>query len=159
MRYPRAPLWCGDGGGEVLVKKGRRKVGEGERSSRVGLLLGLCLGLMAWSMRPFPSFSMCFCGRPDGSGQEVTWHRSDASSQNETQKSSPELPQDQTSARSSQWTPWISPPISGWGRCSSPPPSAQTLYSSPPRLGLSSSPCPRAPADGTSSPRAEERVL
>ncbi|KAG7214612.1 hypothetical protein INR49_010504 [Caranx melampygus] len=64
MRYPRAPLWWGggEGGGEVLVKKGRRKVGEGERSSRVGLLSGLCLGLMACSMRPFPSFSMCFCG-------------------------------------------------------------------------------------------------
>lgn len=63
MRYPRAPLWCGgEGGGEVLAKKGRRKVGEGERSSRVGLLLGLCRGLMACNMRPFPSFSMCFCG-------------------------------------------------------------------------------------------------
>lgn len=45
-----------------MLKKGRRKVGEGERSSsRVGLLLGLCLGLMACSMRPFPSFNMCFC--------------------------------------------------------------------------------------------------
>ncbi|KAG9343277.1 hypothetical protein JZ751_014258 [Albula glossodonta] len=50
-------------GEEVLVKKGRRKVGEGERS-RVGLLLGLCLGLclglMAWSIRPRPSFSITF---------------------------------------------------------------------------------------------------
>lgn len=74
MRYPRAPLWCGEEGGEVLVKKGRRKVGEGERSSRVGLLLGLCLGLMACSMRPFPSFSMCFCGgQMERSGGHVTW--------------------------------------------------------------------------------------
>lgn len=91
MRYPRAPLWWGEGGGEVLVKKGRRKVGEGERSSRVGLLLGLCLGLMACSMRPFPSFSMCFCGgQMERSGGHVTWThmqyiRSDSSSQNQTQ--------------------------------------------------------------------------
>ena len=49
--------------GGVLVKKGRRKVGEGERSSRVGLLLGLGLGLMACSIRPFPSFNMCFCSQ------------------------------------------------------------------------------------------------
>lgn len=86
MRYPRAPLWCGgEGGGEVLVKKGRRKVGEGERSSRVGLLLGLCLGLMACSMRPLPSFSMCFCGgqmeRSEGhvTGTHVQIIRSDSS--------------------------------------------------------------------------------
>lgn len=49
--------------GGVLVKNGRRKVGEGERSSRVGLLLGLCLGLMACNIRPFPSFNMCFCSQ------------------------------------------------------------------------------------------------
>lgn len=51
------------------MKKGRWKVGEGQRSSREGLLLGLCLGLMACSIRPFPSFSMCFCGGGDNSGQ------------------------------------------------------------------------------------------
>lgn len=78
MRYPRAPLWWGggEGGGEVLVKKGRRKVGEGERSSRVGLLLGLCLGLMACSMRPFPSFSMCFCGGATDRNMKTTPVRS-----------------------------------------------------------------------------------
>lgn len=55
------------------MKKGRRKVGDGERSSRVGLLLGLCLGLMACSMRPLPSFSMCFCGgQRERSGGHVT---------------------------------------------------------------------------------------
>lgn len=42
-----------------MAVKGQRKEGEGERSC-VGLLLGLCLGLMACSIRPLPSFSMCF---------------------------------------------------------------------------------------------------
>lgn len=51
--------FAGEEGGEVLPEKGHRKEGEGERS-RVGLLLGLCFGLMACSIRPFPSFSMCF---------------------------------------------------------------------------------------------------
>lgn len=51
----------GEEEGEVLPEKGHRKEGEGERS-RVGLLLGLCFGLMACSIRPFPSFSMCFWG-------------------------------------------------------------------------------------------------
>lgn len=40
MRLP------GDAGGEVLVEKGHRNDGEGERSLD-GLLLGLCLGLIA----------------------------------------------------------------------------------------------------------------
>lgn len=52
---------AGDEGG-VLAVKGQRKDGEGERSC-VGLLLGLCLGLMACSIRPLPSFSMCFWKR------------------------------------------------------------------------------------------------
>lgn len=49
---------AGEEGG-VLVEKGQRKEGDGERSC-VGLLLGLCFGLMACSIRPLPSFSMCF---------------------------------------------------------------------------------------------------
>lgn len=53
--------FAGEEGGEVLPEKGHRKDGEGERS-RVGLLLGLCFGLMACSIRPFPSFSICFWG-------------------------------------------------------------------------------------------------
>lgn len=53
--------FAGEDGGEVLPEKGHRKDGEGERS-RVGLLLGLCFGLMACSIRPFPSFSICFWG-------------------------------------------------------------------------------------------------
>lgn len=57
----------GEAGG-VLVEKGQRKEGDGERSC-VGLLLGLCLGLMACSIRPLPSFSMCFWG---GSRRDVS---------------------------------------------------------------------------------------
>lgn len=48
-----------------MFKKGMRKTGEGERS-RVGLLLGLCLGLMACSIRPLPSFNMCFYREREG---------------------------------------------------------------------------------------------
>lgn len=51
---------AGEAGG-VLAEKGQRKEGDGDRSC-VGLLLGLCRGLMACSIRPLPSFSMCFWG-------------------------------------------------------------------------------------------------
>lgn len=52
----------GEEGGEAFLKS-QGEGGDGERDGerpRVGLLVGLCLGDKAWSMRPLLSWNICF---------------------------------------------------------------------------------------------------
>lgn len=169
-RPPRRPRWwdipglrCGAEERGVGRSWWRRGGGRWERGSAPrgwGCCWGSVWGWWPAACGPCPP-SACASVEARGKGQvmwqEHTCRLGDRIRLLSKPTPSPELPRDQTSARSSRWTPWISPPISGWGRCSSPPPSAQTLCSSPPRPELSSSPCPRAPANGTSSPRVTMR--
>lgn len=62
MLLREAEAALGEEGGEALLKT---QGGDGERDGerpRVGLLLGLCLGEKAWSIRPLRSWNICFCG-------------------------------------------------------------------------------------------------
>lgn len=61
MLLREAEAAFGEEGGEALLKT---QGGDGERDGerpRVGLLVGLCLGEKAWSMRPLRSWNICFC--------------------------------------------------------------------------------------------------
>lgn len=61
MLLREAEAAFGEDGGEALLKT---QGGEGERDGerpRVGLLLGLCRGEKAWSIRPLRSWNICFC--------------------------------------------------------------------------------------------------
>lgn len=61
MLLREAEAAFGEEGGEALLKT---QGGDGERDGerpRVGLLLGLCRGEKAWSIRPLRSWNICFC--------------------------------------------------------------------------------------------------
>lgn len=61
MLLREAEAAFGEEGGEVLLMT---QGGDGERDGerpRVGLLLGLCRGEKAWSIRPLRSWNICFC--------------------------------------------------------------------------------------------------
>lgn len=61
MLLREAEAAFGEDGGEALLKT---QGGDGERDGerpRVGLLLGLCRGEKAWSIRPLRSWNICFC--------------------------------------------------------------------------------------------------
>lgn len=60
MLLREAEAAFGEDGGEALLKT---QGGDGERDGerpRVGLLLGLCRGEKAWSIRPLRSWNICF---------------------------------------------------------------------------------------------------
>lgn len=66
MLLREAEAALGEEGGEALLKT---HGGDGERDGerpRVGLLVGLCRGEKAWSIRPLRSWNICFCKNKAG---------------------------------------------------------------------------------------------